>query len=35
MITKVINQATYAQLDESVKLDEVIRQNLEELGYGE
>jgi len=32
---EVLTTALFAQMKESVKLDEVIRQNLEELGYGE
>ena len=30
-----MSQALYAQMEESSKLDDVIRQNLKELGYGE
>lgn len=29
-----LSQTLYAQMEESAKLDEVIRKNLEELGYG-
>ncbi len=30
-----MNQTLYAQMEESTKLDEVIRQNLKGLGYGQ
>lgn len=30
-----MSQTLYAQMEESAKLDEVIRKNLEVLGYGE
>ena len=30
-----MSQTLYAQMEESAKLDEVIRKNLEDLGYGQ